>query len=447
MSDEQVNNTQPTQDPQQIGTDPKTGKPLRVVILNQYWEPDVASTGQLLHQLGAELVKLGFDVEAWTTPPSWGPPESWVDVPKNETRDGVRVRRVFTLRFSKDNLPGRLFSQFLFLFMMSWRALFSRSDTVYLYTTNPPYLTLIGAKIGLIRKHRYVKLLHDSYPQVAVWVGKVKKGSLIEKAWHLANRFMYKRAERSIVLCRRAVDLVSETYGIDRDTIDVIANWADGTKLTGSPKSESGFAEANGLADKFVVMYSGNMGLYYEWETILKAAELLKDDDRFRLVLIGGGGKKDWIAQQIKERNIANASMLPYQPYEKLNDSLSAADASLVTIAEGIEGISFPSKLYSSLAVARPVIALSEDNSELRDLIEREECGLWAKLGDAEGMAEKIRGLMNDQARAHQMGVNARSLFERAFTKPICSHKYGEVLRSAHPLIDEPKREPFREIG
>jgi glycosyltransferase involved in cell wall biosynthesis len=149
------------------------------------------------------------------------------------------------------------------------------------------------------------------------------------------------------------------------------------------------------------------------------------------LVLVGGGGKKPWCEQQVAERNLTNTVVLPYQPFETLNDSLNACDASLVTIAEGIEGISFPSKLYTSLATGKAIIAVSEDQSELRDIVIDNDCGIWSALGDAEGLCEQIRAMMNDPDRTKTMGDNARTLFERDYTRQTCAAQYASVIREA----------------
>lgn len=407
--------------------------PTRVVILNQYYVPDVASTGHLLHELAVELAELGFEVEVLTGRPSYGPPDTWQDCPLKEEVDGVKVRRLKVARFDKNNLAGRAYNYLTFVIPMILTVLFkSRKDTVYLYTTNPPFLGAIGWFVSLFRRHHYVTLLHDAHPQLGVWVGTFKKGSLVERVWMALNRRKYKRTKEAIVLCSAAKKLVAETYPIEREHIHVIPNWADGEDLFPKNKADSEIAQEQGFVDDFILLYSGNMGLYYDFETVLGAAKLLEGEP-FKLVLVGGGGKKTQIEEHIKEHNMTNVVMLPYQPFEKLNDSLNACDASLVTIAEGIEGISFPSKLYTSLAVGKAIVALSEDWSELREIVEGTECGIWSALGDSEGLAEKLRMLIHDKQKTAAMGKSAREVFDEGYTRQVCAAKYAEVLKLADP--------------
>lgn len=430
-----------------IGLHPETGDPLRVVILNQYYMPDVASTGHLLHELATELADLKFQVEVLTSRPSYGPRETWVDCPMRETVDGVKITRMWTTRFSKDNLLGRAVNYLTFMGQLFLRVLFtSRSDTVYLYTTNPPFLGVVGAFVSMVRRHAYVMLLHDAYPQMAVWVGTIQQGGIAENIWHWVNKISYGRARHSIVLCQKAKSLVCGTYRVSRDRVHVVPNWADRKALSSKRKHESEFAASHDLLDHFVALYSGNLGLYYEFETLLDAADLLKDEP-FRLVFVGAGGKRNWLADQIIRRELSNTLLLPYQPYDKLADSLAACDASFVTIARGIEGISFPSKLYTSLAVGRPILGLSEDDSELRELIETHRIGGWSPIGGAESLADHIRALMRDPGEAERTGDRARRLFERAFTLHACAAQYAEVLKASHPLTPHDDREASETIS
>lgn len=411
--------------------DPTTTPP--VVLVNQYYAPDVASTGILLQDLALKLGRAGVDVSVLSTHPSYGPPESWVACPSIERVDGVHVRRMWTSRFSKDNLLGRAFNYFTFTSQLVLRLLFGRgSGKVFLYSTSPPYLGTIGAFVSILRRHTYVVLLYDSFPHVATWVGTIRAGGLVERLWHLGNRLAYRRAAQTIVLCQAAKKLVCENYGIDPERVHVIPNWSDKEKLFPRSKSDCDFAKAHQLVDPFVALYSGNIGLYYDFETIMQAARVLEGDN-FKFVFVGSGGRKQWLADEIKSRQMSNAMMLPYQPLETLNDSLNGCDAHFVTIAKGIEGISFPSKLYSTLAVGKPILAISEKESELRTIIESNNAGLWFELGDGKGLAEGIRWLRDHPEKAREMGINARKLFEREYTRELSAAKYAQVFRLAHP--------------
>tara|TARA_B100001059_G_scaffold196568_2_gene201612 strand:+ start:5858 stop:7087 length:1230 start_codon:yes stop_codon:yes gene_type:complete len=405
---------------------------VKVVILNQYYAPDVASTGHLLYELANDLSINGEDVDVITCRPSYGPPETWQPCPRKE-RDasGVMVRRMLATRFSKDNMVGRIVNSITFLVPLAARMMFRmKRGEVFLYTTNPPYLGVVGTMVGLVRRHRYVVLLHDAYPQMAVWVGKIRKGGLIDRTWHLLNKWMYRRAKQTIVLCEAAKDLVCDTYGIDPEKVHVIPNWADGEFLHPIDKADSPFAIEHDLVEPLTLLYSGNMGLYYDFDTILNAATLLRGED-VRFVFIGGGGVRSRIEDEIEKRNLDNSMMFPHQPFDTLNESLNACDVSFVTIAKDIEGISFPSKLYTSLAVGKVIIAICEPHSSLRTIVEESGCGMWVELGDADGLVRAVRELAADPEKVRSMGRAARELFERDYTLQACARQYAKVLDKA----------------
>lgn len=403
--------------------------PVDLVILNQYYYPDVASTGHLLHELATESARSGRPVSVLTCFPSYGPPETWVPCEASEVVHDVHIRRMRTTRFSKDRIVGRLSNAFTFLFPLLMRQLVSRSrGRVYMYTSNPPFLGIIGGVVSLLRRHRYIVLLHDSYPHMAVWCRKIRARGFMEQAWHVVNRIMYRRAARTIVLCERAKELLVREYGLKPERVHVIHNWADPHAIRPIDKSESSFARTHGLDRAFTVLYSGNLGLYYEFDSLLSLAERMRDDPDFRLVFVGAGGRRGWIASEIERRRLQNVQMHSYQPFETLNDSLNACDVSLVSIACGIEGISFPSKLYSSLAVGKPILAISERGSELQRIVNDAGAGLWIEIGDIDGLVDAVRRLRSDPEMGRSMGESARKCMERHYTVSAAAREYLRVV-------------------
>ena len=423
MNDETQNQT-----PTSTTTSNKNG-PMRVVILNQYYVPDVASTGHLLFELAENIASQGAEVNVITCRPSYGPKETWQKCPRKEFKHGVKVHRMFSTRYSKDSILGRIINSITFLLPLALLHVLPRMrGEVFLYTTNPPYLGFVGGFISLVRRHKYVVLLHDSYPELAVWVGKIRGGGFIDKFWRFCNKIMYRRAKQIIVLSEAAKRLVVENYGPDPDRVHVIPNWADPKELEPKPKEESAFAKEHGLVEPFTLLYSGNLGLYYEFDMILDAAERLLDKN-FRLVFTGAGGQRNDIEKKIKEKNLTNTLLLPYTPQEQFNDALCGCDALLVTISKDIDGISFPSKLYTSMSVGRPIVAFSSPNSELRLKVETNQVGCWVELGDTDGFVDCINYLMDHKEETKAMGDRARQLLMDEYSIDVSGKKYFDVLK------------------
>jgi glycosyltransferase involved in cell wall biosynthesis len=402
---------------------------MRVVILNQYYVPDVASTGHLLFELAENIASQGAEVKVITCRPSYGPKETWQKCPRKEFKNGVKVHRMFTTRYSKDSILGRIINSVTFLVPLAFFHVLPRMrGEIFLYTTNPPYLGFVGGFISLVRRHKYVVLLHDSYPELAVWVGKIRGGGFIDKFWQFCNKIMYRRAKQVIVLSEAAKKLVVNNYGPDPERVHVIPNWADPTELQPKPKEESLFAKEHGLIEPFTLLYSGNLGLYYEFDMILDAAERLLDKN-FRLVFTGAGGQRNSIENKIKEKNLTNTILLPYTPQDQFNDALCGCDALLVTIAKGIDGISFPSKLYTSMSVGRPIVAFSSKNSELRLKVETNQVGCWVELGDTDGFVDAINYMMEHKKETKEMGNRARQLLIDEYSIAVSGKKYFDVLK------------------
>ena len=402
---------------------------MRVVILNQYYVPDMSSSGHLLYELAESIAAQGAEVTVLTCRPSYGPKDTWEKCPRRENHNGVKVLRLWTTRFSKDNIVGRVFNSITFLVPLAiLHVLPRRKGEVFLYTTNPPYLGFVGAFVSLIRRHRYVVLLHDSYPEIVVWMGKIKKDGIIDRIWKFCNKIMYRRAEQTIVLSNAAKQLVCDNYEPEENRVHVIPNWADPDDLKPKPKTESNFAKEHGLIDPFTLLYSGNLGLYYEFDMILEMAQRLKGEN-FRLVFTGAGGQRSYIESVIKEKDLTNTLLLPYTPQEHFNDSLNCCDALLVTIAKGIDGISFPSKLYTSLSVGKPIIAFSAPNSELRLKIENNQVGSWVELGDTDSLVDSVKWMMTHPEEVKQMGQRARDLLVNEYSIEVSGKKYYDVLK------------------
>jgi glycosyltransferase involved in cell wall biosynthesis len=238
---------------------------------------------------------------------------------------------------------------------------------------------------------------------------------------------MYRRAKQVIVLSHAAKELVVNHYGPDPDRVHVIPNWADPHELTPKPKSESTFAKQHQLVEPFTVLYSGNLGLYYEFDMILEGARQLLGEN-FKLVITGAGGGKANIAKTIRDKNLSNTILLGYTPQEEFNDALNCCDALIVTIAKGIDGISFPSKLYTCLSVGRPIIAFSTPKSELRQIVEEKQIGQWCDIHDTDAFVSYVRHLMANPEEAKSVGAKAREVLETQYTIEKSGKAYYDVL-------------------
>ena len=400
---------------------------MRVIILNQFFYPDHSATSQLMTDLAESLVERGFAVTALA---GRGRYNGGAGLPAREVYRGVRVERAWATGFGKGSAARRL-ADYLTFYLGAASKLFTlpRHDVVLALTT-PPLIGLLALLACRLRGMKLAALVQDVYPDVGVALGTFREGSLLARALDRLNRFTLARAERVIVLgdCMRE-RVAAKMDGRGAEKIDVIHNWADGERIHPLARGErNAFAEAHGLAGRFVVQFSGNLGRVNDFDTPLEAARLLRDREDVLFLFVGDGAKASEIKDYVSRHDLRNVRLLPYQPRENLLYSLAAGCAHLVTLAAGLAGLSVPSKTYGILAAGRPVLFVGDPRSDVARLVAEHRCGAAVPAGDAARLAEVIAEWADDPARTRSMGEAARSLFLRRFDRPHAVEAYAESL-------------------
>ncbi len=211
-----------------------------------------------------------------------------------------------------------------------------------------------------------------------------------------------------VALGERMKRRLVEEKGAAPSRVHVIHNWADCQAITPGPK-DNAFARANGLADRFVLMHSGNVGLSQNLDLLVEAAARLQSRDGLVIAVVGDGARRQTLQEQASRRGLANIRFFPYQPKELLHESFAAADAFLVSLKPGLEGYIVPSKLYGILASGRPFVAAVDPSCEAAMIAREHQCGTVAVPGDVDALVAAIAALYDDRAAARAMGENARS--------------------------------------
>lgn len=284
-------------------------------------------------------------------------------------------------------------------------ALFVRCDVV-LAMTDPPFEGIVGAFVALLKHKPYVYNIRDMYPDMALGGALVAPG-LLARVWEMLHRWALRRASRVIVLGNdMRARIISK--GVNPERIAVVR---DGAEIL--PAGASGPAldpEVIGAirgGARFVVLHAGNLGFYGAWDTLVTAArELSREDVRF--VFVGDGAQRKQL--EAAASTLPNVSFLPFFPAGKIPSVLAAADAHIVTIKHGLEGVVVPSKLYSILAAGRPIIAVAPAASDAAWLAAQRGVGVSADPGKPEELVAAIRSLVRDPKRLNLMGAAARAL-------------------------------------
>ncbi|MGD2184083.1 glycosyltransferase family 4 protein [Lusitaniella coriacea] len=409
-------------------------RPRKVLIVNQFYPPDYAATGQLISELAAQLGNLGIQIDIFTGQPGYAFEKN--SAPKREAFDRVSVQRSRTSRIFPLRIRGRAINGLLFCLRATLHLLKSiRNYDILLVTTEPPYLPVVGYFAYLLFRRPYVCLLYDLYPDVAVELDVVSPRHWLVRFWDWCNRLVWKNAQGIIVLSSTMKARVTAKYPAIADKVSIIASWADPDRIKPLDKENNWFAREFNLTHKFTVLYSGNLGRCHDMDTILDAAKNLENEP-IQFVFIGHGAKLSSCLERAKTLELDNCLFLPYQEKSVLPYSLTACDLALVSISSGLEGLVAPSKLYGILAAGRPVAAICERDSYLSKLLDLARCGQAFENGDSAGLASYIRYLAADPQLAQTIGQLGRHYLKKNFTPQIIAQQYLEVLSPTKPHPD-----------
>ena len=389
-----------------------TSRPLHIAFFNRSYYPDFGATGQLLTELAEDLVaRHGHTVTIVAGVPlsSAAPPEitpAWYRPVREEQHNGVRILRAFGTALDKRRFTGRA-ANYLTYFATSMLAALRLGPTdVVVALTDPPIIGLVGRAAARLRGARFVFLCQDVFPEVARLLEDFQSRR-VESLLQAISRSTIAHADRVIALGDTMKRRLVETKGADPSNIRVIHNWADCEAIVPASK-DNPFSRAHGLAGKFVVMHSGNVGLSQGIERLLDAAARLSDLPDLVFAIVGDGAQKKALEAQARARGLANVRFFPYQPKQGLVDSFATADVFIVALKPGLAGFIVPSKLYGILAAGRPFVASVEPDCEVADIARTHDCGLVVEPGSVEQMATAIQTLYDDRPRAAAMAARAR---------------------------------------
>jgi glycosyltransferase involved in cell wall biosynthesis len=225
--------------------------------------------------------------------------------------------------------------------------------------------------------------------------------------------------------------------------IDVIHNWADGEKSSPAEAATNPFSSEHGLDGHFVVLFSGNLGRVNEFSTVLESARRLRGQSDIVFLFIGEGACLKAIKDYSAEHHLSNIRTLPYQPRESVPLVLAAGQALLVTLAEGLAGLSVPSKSYAIMAAGRPLLFVGDLKSDIARIVSDNRCGAVVASGDSDGLARLIKRWAADACEVDRLGRAARSLFEESFDRRRAVTAYINSFSKCVSSAPQPLRQAF----
>jgi glycosyltransferase involved in cell wall biosynthesis len=396
---------------------------VKLIFLNRYFHPDISATSQMLSGLAFHLAAQGGEVHVITSRQRYDDPSA--QLPASESVDGVQIHRVWTSRFGRRSLPGRAIDYASFYLAASLRlATIANRGDIVIAKTDPPLLSVPAALVSRLRGARLVNWLQDLFPEVAERMGM--RIGFAAGAIRAVRNASLRSAAVNVVLGERMRTQVQTAVPDAR--VEVIHNWADGEVIVPTAADSNALRKEWGLADKFVVAYSGNMGRVHEFETILDAAAALREHSRVAFLFIGGGYHLEWLVNQVNARSLPNVVFQPYQPHGHLSQSLGAADLHLTTLLPAMEGLIVPSKIYGILAAGRPALHVGDAGGEIAAMLGSAEAGFTIPVANPALLAQRILEFSSTPALAKAYGANARKAFEENYARHIAFDRWKRVL-------------------
>ena len=424
----------------------------RILIFAHYYAPDTASTGQILKDQ-AEGMLDEFDVTVICVVPSYcGTIEEKYKTQKYyfEELNGVKIIRVRVPEIKKSNKMSRI-RNILAYFFRALKASRKAGKQDYVFTiSQPPILGGLLGVLGKWMKHaKMIYCIHDFNPEQTMAVN-YSKNKLILKAMMMADKFSCRHSDLVITVGRDLVETLKKRFknkNVPKYTM--INNWIDEKEVYPLPVDDKGvvaFKKKYGLEDKFVIMYSGNIGLYYDLEKLIKVLKQFRkgytlkgvyeegpktaDGREVVFAFVGAGSVLDKLVIYAKRHHFENVIFIPYQDKADLIYSLNAGNVHWCVNAKGIKGVSCPSKAYGIMGVSKPIIGVLEEGSEVRMLIDEIGCGKCCEPGDYVEVADIIRWYIEnaDTGEEEKMGMKGREYLERNLTKDVCVEKYKKAI-------------------
>jgi len=416
---------------------------VKLIFLNRFFHPDHSATSQMLSDLAFALAGGGRAVAVITSRQRYDAPMQ--SLPARELVDGVSIHRVWTSRFGRTNLLGRVLDYVTFYLSATWQLWrLARSGDVVIAKTDPPMLSVIAGPVCRYRDARLVNWLQDIFPEAAQALGvggRAARAPFGLMRW-LRSRSL-KAADMNVVLGPRMAKRVS-ALGVGDERIRILPNWADGTTIAPVDPAVNALRREWHLGDAFVVGYSGNLGRAHEIDTLLEAMTLLErspsaaapiaspehapQHKRVVWLFIGSGALFDVLKAEVARRRLTSVRFKPYQPKALLAESLSAADVHLVSLRPALEGLIVPSKFYGIAAAGRPAVFVGDADGEIAHLLARLGCGRTVATGDGTALARTILELAANPDLCWGMGQRARHAFDAEFDKSIALMRWEQLL-------------------
>lgn len=406
----------------------------KLLMYTNYFYPEVATTGQILTELADGLTDT-FDVTVICEIPSYAQAIDEKYKTKRfyfEEYKGMKVIRVRVPEVNKQSKVSRV-KYILSYFFNCIGATFKAGKFDLVFTvTQPP---ILGGLLGVIGKMatrgKLMYEIMDFNPEQTIAVNYAGN-RMVLRAMMWFDKLSCRTSDVVVTLGRDMQETLYKRFKNKNVPNNVVINnWIDETKvypLEHSDERVAAFRKQYGLEGKFVIMTSGNIGLYYDFENLLKIMAKFKDEKDVVFAFVGDGLVKPKLQEYVEKHQLTNVVFAPFQKKEDLNYSLNAADVHIVTNALGVKGVSVPSKIYGILAVNKPIWGILEKDSEAWRIIKDSNCGILAEAANYEQIEETLRTVIAEKEKFVEKHSTGRAYLEAHLTKNQSIDAYRKAL-------------------
>jgi colanic acid biosynthesis glycosyl transferase WcaI len=404
-------------------------KTVRILTLHYY--PDYASAALLMEELANGLKEMNFNVDVLTSQPIYNKEKKDKEF---DNCNGVNIFRVSSLGLNKNLKMVKILNSIWFFLSICSKVLFFEDgkNVIYLLTSNPPILPIIGLIIKFFKGNKFVTLVYDINPDASTKLGYVSNRTFTVKLWIFLNKLVFNQSSIVIAISEQMKNYILKNYlendFIKDEKIKIIHNWANPELIKPLNKDKNIFIKRNNLQNKFIINYSGNIGIAQKFDGLLNCALLLKKEKDIAFIFFGNGVKKKSIVNFVENNRLTNFYFQDYQPKQILQEVLSTSDLSVVHLEKEVEGLSMPSKLYCILASGRPVLAFCDKNSDLGKIIIESKCGFVVSHNEPEKIVNIILELKENRKLHERLSFNGRNYFLKHFTLEKAIRKYYQIF-------------------
>lgn len=408
----------------------------KVLIHSIVFSPDGVSTAYLYNDIALGLVEKGFEVMVLTTTPHYNIIPSEIlkqplrqrlfGIYSTSAFQGIKVIHVPLKKYKSTAL--RIISFIYWHIVSLFIGLFSIKFDYILSPSPPLSIGLISAVMAKLKGAKSIYNVQEIYPDLLINQGNIKSLTIINALKRL-EKLVYNQSDAVTTIDSGFYDKLYPRF-LEPHKLHLIPNFVDTELYRPIEVSANTLPKEFPVkGDKFVMMYAGNIGFYQDWDPVLSAAQELKGSN-VEFWIIGEGVSKKELEEKMNRLQIDNIRLFNYQPRHLMPLLNNIADAHFIVINDRMQDEGFPSKIYTIMACAKPMIVVSGEKSPLFRFLEDKDCALLVSSLDKQNFASATRELMSNAGLAEELGSNGLNIIKRSYTKEAVVSQYADLIRS-----------------